>query len=144
MLNPSTAESENLNNDPRRDDATIRKLVGFTARAGYDGFMVANVSPWRSKNPSDLHRWFLGGADIWRRTENDAAIESMADKVCRVVVAWGANADAFPELRQRADEILNLVRKLRGEAWRLGEPTKGGHPRHPVRLGYSTAIEVHR
>ena len=49
MLNPSTAT-------PYLDDATIRKVRGFSKRLGYGGFVVVNVWAFRTKDPKVLHR----------------------------------------------------------------------------------------
>ena len=47
--NPSTASPGDENLDP-----TIRKVRMLCERAGYDGWIMANLYPLRSTNPKDL------------------------------------------------------------------------------------------
>ena len=143
-LNPSTAAEHNPDNDPKLDDPTIRRARGFTIRMGGDGFMLCNVSPFRSTDPKDLIRWARGGADVFRVIENDDAIAAMSLKCERVIVAWGANVDTWPPLSGRAGGVLVMLRRLRGGVYRIGTPTMGGHPRHPLYLPYTSPVVVHR
>lgn len=117
MLNPSTA-------DAAQDDPTIRKVTGFTRRAGYGGFDVLNLASFRATDPKALMTRAkadlpLNGPDV--RTHRDAAYASCA----AVVVAWGANraVDGCPGrlfwLRSHKPVLCLGV-------------TKDGHPRHPL------------
>ena len=47
MLNPSTATATD-------DDATIRKLIGFSERLGFSEFTVVNLFAFRTKSPKVL------------------------------------------------------------------------------------------
>ena len=48
-INPSTADAE-------KPDPTIRKVMGFAEKNGFDSFVMINVYPQRATAPKDLHR----------------------------------------------------------------------------------------
>ena len=48
-LNPSTANE-------KVPDPTIRKVMGFAERKGFDSFVMLNLYPQRATNPNDLHQ----------------------------------------------------------------------------------------
>lgn len=81
MLNPSTADAE-------KDDATVRKCVGFTKRWGLDGLNIVNLFAWRSTDPAGLLE-----AEDPVGPDNDAWISRMtsSDQASVVVAAWGAH-----------------------------------------------------
>jgi hypothetical protein len=123
MLNPSKA-------DALKDDLTICKCVGFSKLWGYGGLYVVNLFALRSTDPKALY----SAADpVGPR--NDEYIREAADECEGAVCAWGAHG----ALRDRNAHVKYLVRQfVRGPVWCLGL-TKEGEPRHPGRLGYSTA-----
>lgn len=47
MLNPSTADHET-------DDPTIRRVVDFSMRLGFDSCEVVNLWAWRATSPAEL------------------------------------------------------------------------------------------
>uniref|UniRef100_UPI00260AFB77 DUF1643 domain-containing protein n=1 Tax=uncultured Halomonas sp. TaxID=173971 RepID=UPI00260AFB77 len=47
MLNPSTA-------DHRKDDPTIRRVIGFAKRDGFGGIIVLNAYAFRATNPRNM------------------------------------------------------------------------------------------
>lgn len=120
MLNPSTA-------DERVDDATIRKVRGFSERWGYRDLFVVNAYAWRSADPDGL--WSVdcyaaggptGGDD------NDAAILAACAGAERVVCAWGKNL--------RPERRADLARLLAGvQLWAL-TLNGDGSPAHPLYL----------
>lgn len=129
MLNPSTA-------DGLQDDATIRKCVGFSRLFGYSGIVVWNLFAYRATDPRVMVRAHELGEDIIG-PKNDALFRSPA---CVVVVAWGAGGGFLG--RDRA--VLEMLRPhMLRSIYRLGPPTKGGHPRHPLYVPYSTQLEEH-
>lgn len=126
MLNPSTADAE-------RDDATIRKCIGFATRWGDSSLLVANLFAWRSTHPRDL----LGKADPVGPA-NDATIRSYAVSAHCVVLAWGSHAPVRHLIERRAFEVRKLLRDR--PLFTLGH-AKDGNPRHPLMLPYETELQ---
>ena len=132
MCNPSRAGAE-------RDDPTVRKCTGFTARWGYLGLTVINHFAWVSPGPESL----LQVADpIGPR--NDEILAAVAYDVELVVAAWGCDEVMGKMIRKGFDcaRALRIVREAnpRAEIMCLGT-SKWGAPRHPSRLAYSTRRE---
>jgi hypothetical protein len=152
MCNPSTA-------DAFEDDATIRKVRGFTGRfhllrrgpgvplyEGRGGFVVVNVSPLRSRDPKRLRAALEGGLTDALPRENERWVLA-AGMRGPVVCAWGGIFGGFPErpreaLRREAARLLDLVRPFHGPPLCLAE-TASGAPNHPVMLTYETALAVY-
>lgn len=140
MLNPSTATAE-------KDDATIRRIINFSARWGFGGLIVTNLYAFRSTDPKKLWNVIdpVGPSNDWY-------IKHAAQYSARVVCAWGANATL-----NRAEDvkrILKLARcfshkkdtapggvDLKPALYCLGK-TKNGEPKHPVRLRADTELVV--
>lgn len=113
MLNPSTA-------DASVDDPTIRRVRGFSRRAGHYGFIVVNLYALRATDPAELARH-----DAPNGPDNDAAILAAAEDADQIVCAWGAHPMAPP----RARAVEHLLDGL--PLFCLGT-TKEGEPRHPL------------
>jgi hypothetical protein len=136
MLNPSTA-------DHQADDATIRRVVGFTRDAGYRACVVLNLFALRATDPVELlrHPDPVG-------PRNDATIRatvlahrhaSPSDTLARfVAVAWGASVDDR-QLAARASEALNGA--LAGADLRCLGTTRSGQPRHPLYVPVVTPLQ---
>lgn len=128
MLNPSTASAFD-------DDPTIRKVKGFTARAGYGVAMVVNLFAWRATDPKDCR----ANLSIAEGPENKGAIFQAVQMSDAVVCAWGAQPWARPQ-------AVRVLRWLDG--WLEGRPEKllcigttaDGSPKHPLRPSYSNAL----
>jgi len=126
LLNPSTADAE-------RDDASVRRLIGFARRWGYGSFVLVNLSAWRSTDPTGLWRHPTGGQ--FNRT---AVVSAARER--DVFVGVGANAES---VRVYAEELLTRVQEVARTMFCLGEtkPPRGhyfGWPKHPLRLAYDT------
>lgn len=127
-VNPSTA-------DAAEDDQTVRKWKGFTARWGYGAFLVGNLFAWRAR-----HVQFLETATDPVGPENDYHLTAMIDRADLIVPCWGDLDNKIPaRLRPRADVVRALLRKGGRPVQCLGT-TRGGHPRHPLTLGYVTPL----
>lgn len=118
MLNPSTA-------DATTDDATIRRVTGYTRREGCAGFYVVNLYAYRATEPKEL----LAVEDPVG-PENDKWLQAVAEYArmwsMPVVCAWGVNAP--PARVQFAREVFAGVQRMC-----LGI-CAGGAPAHPGRL----------
>lgn len=141
MLNPSTADAD-------LDDPTIRKVVGFSRRAGFGVALVVNLFAWRATDPRDLARMLRIGPsrqdvlvrlrtqrDLAEGSDNCAAIMQAAAISEAVVCAWGAQ----PWARGQAARVVGWLRDHPRE-----EPikllclgtTKDGDPKHPLMPSY--------
>ena len=80
MLNPSKA-------DEKRNDATIRRCVGFARSWGFGILEVVNLFALMSTNPEALLK-----AKDPVGPDNDAAIRAALEVADTVVLAWGNHA----------------------------------------------------
>jgi hypothetical protein len=116
MLNPSTADGE-------KDDATIRRCVGFAKSWKYERVEVVNLYAFRATKPRDL--WKAG--DARHAPRNQSIIAGAARRAGIVIAAWGAHG--------AEGEQGEIVRGWMNDCdvYHLGL-TKEGHPRHPLYL----------
>lgn len=115
-LNPSTA-------DANKDDATIRRCVGYAKAWGYDGLVMLNLCAYRATDPKELQR-----VDDPVGPDNDRRIRDCVKRVSLVVACWGGNHF----VRVRAITVLKMLRK-RGDVHCILK-TKWDAPAHPLRL----------
>jgi hypothetical protein len=125
MLNPSTA-------DAYEDDATIRKVVGFSKRWGYEAVHVVNLFALRSTDPKALV-----GDDDPVGPQNDLWLAG-AMFAPLVVVAWGSTGD-YATRYFRRQRVRELAEKMNRPLHCLGV-TKSGDPRHPLYVKYETPL----
>ncbi len=111
-LNPSTA-------DAAHDDPTVRRMMDFARRWGFDGLWVANVFAMHSTDPRRLQRH----ADPIG-PHNDAWIRGMMRHADGIVAAWGNGG----RLHGRGAQVAAWLGR---EARCLGV-TGLGEPRHPL------------
>lgn len=128
MLNPSTADAD-------VDDHTIRKLIGFCTRLGFDSLEVTNLFSYRATDPKELRgNPYLGG------TENDVALARSAEGAAiagePLLCAWGAEARRFSS---RAAQVERILRASGVSLYALAF-TSDGVPRHPLMLPYSCRL----
>lgn len=125
MLNPSTASGAT-------DDNTLRRICGFSRRAGAGGLVVVNLFALRATDPSALpaHPDPIGA-------HNDEVLAELADDTTTDVVAgWGAS---WGHLHNRAATVTALF-TVAGRQLRCLGTTRSGHPRHPLRLHHETPL----
>lgn len=111
-----------------KDDPTIRKVVGFSKRWGYDGIIMVNVFALVSTDPKELRRV----ADPVGQLNHETILEG-ARTAKDIIVAFGN-----PPFERKAYEIVDLLLLLPGgrEIFCIGR-TKAGWPMHPSRVGYT-------
>jgi len=125
-INPSTADAE-------IDDATVRKWRGFTSRNGGVRFVVGNVFAYRSTDVRELKT-----AEI-EVIANRQFLSEIIDECDVLVPCWG-NEDKTPkELRFELDELKSMLAISKKPLLCFGL-TKNGSPKHPLMLGYDTAL----
>jgi len=123
-LNPSTATAE-------QDDPTVRRCVLFAASWGCTGMEMLNLYGFRSTDPKGL--W--AAADPVG-PETDRYLVEVASRADPVVACWGA----FPRAVERGVAVVERLRDAGVAVMHLGEPTKDGHPRHPLYMPRSAAL----
>jgi hypothetical protein len=117
-LNPSTADAD-------RDDATVRRCVGFARTWGFGSLIIANLFAFRSTDPR-----LLDQVPDPVGPRNDHWLKRLSEGASLTIAAWGIHG----QIGNRADEILPRLTKVH----HLGL-TKDGHPRHPLYLPASTS-----
>lgn len=132
-LNPSTADATN-------DDPTIRKCVGFAKRWKFGGIIMLNLFAYRAAYPKLLkvmlerRKFDIVGPD------NDETILGVTGLPnTKILCAWGTHG----VLSGRGAEVLETLRSMSGRARRINHLglTKGGYPKHPLYLPYTTRLQ---
>lgn len=126
-INPSTA-------DASIDDATIRKLKVFTAKAGGASLIVGNVFALRATNVSEL-----GIAIDPRGPHNDAWLNAIIREADVLVPMWGNTSKVPVRLRGQFNHVTAMLRESNKPLLTFGL-TKHGHPGHPLMLAYTTSL----
>lgn len=131
MLNPSTA-------DATQDDPTIRKVLGFTSRAGYGRLVVVNLFAWRATDPRAVASMLRRGpghvGERLARAEGPRNRESIlhaAEFSAAVVCAWGA----MPWAQTQGGRVVGWLRDAGATPLCLGT-AKSGAPLHPLMPSY--------
>tara|TARA_B100000073_G_scaffold83664_1_gene64275 strand:- start:199 stop:651 length:453 start_codon:yes stop_codon:yes gene_type:complete len=115
MLNPSLADDKN-------DDPTIRRLISFTKKYNYGGFLVGNIFTTITPNPKEIDK-SKGISD-----KNFEKLLKLINKVDQIVYAWGDNIEE-PQLLKE----LVLNPKCFGK-------NLNGSPKHPLYLPSETKL----
>ena len=125
MLNPGTASAGENNLD-----STIRKVRKVAEKEEFDGWIMANIYPQRTANPTELP----DKADK-KLVENNLKVIAALDKnyvIGKVWAAWGNIIDTQFYL---GDNLYDIQEAVTSAEWYYrGKLTKGGNPRHPLHL----------
>ena len=125
MLNPSTATE--AQNDP-----TVERCERRARALGYGAFRVANIFAFRATDPKVMR----AAADPVG-PGNDAAIAEAAAWADTVLCAWGSHGAHL----DRGRAVERLLRATGRPLAHLGL-TQGGHPKHPLYIGYAVQPEA--
>ena len=131
-INPSTA------NDSSPDN-TIRRVMGFAEREGFDGFAMLNVYPQRCTNPNLLH----SACDETLHKQNMAIIVDIISRHSTpvILVAFGNLIDKRKYLKDCFRDIAKALRPYNPKWKQIGELTKSGNPKHPLMAKYQPLHE---
>lgn len=126
-LNPSTA-------DESHPDATMRKVMGFAERNGFDGFIMINLSFYRCVSPKDLPN----AERIEDCDKNITYIKKVLEryKDITVLCAWGTLITSRTYLFTNCHKIISTLNQIGRTQYVCIDTTKDGHPCHPSRKGY--------
>lgn len=127
MVNPSTA-------DATEDDATIRKVIGFSERMGAGWAIVGNKFAYRATDVNELKR--VGDP---KGAENDAHLAQIMRDAPVVIAAWGPLAKLPKHLRRRWLTVARLADEAGCKLMCFGT-AQDGQPRHPLMLAYDTPL----
>lgn len=124
MYNPSIA-------DARKDDPTIRKVIGFSNRWGFQRLDVYNAFAFRSPHPSQISRFKDPIGPL-----NHEYLKQIPYDV-PVIAAWGGLlAPGYKKYVAWWEEIGQML--MARNTFCLGRCANGKYPRHPLMLPYST------
>lgn len=129
-VNPSTA-------DALKDDATIRRLVGFANLWGYGALEVVNVFPFRATDPSELAKidWSLAVSAMARNLADIRLSVRQRD----VLACWGDAGRQVSGWAEYREKTMDILRLHANRVHCLGL-TRAGEPRHPLRLSVQTRL----
>lgn len=127
MVNPSTA-------DASTDDATIRRVIGFTERLGGGWAVVGNKFAYRATDVKALRT-----APDPRGPENDAHLEEIMRAAPVVIAAWGPLSKLPDTLRKRWRTVAAIADRAGVTLMCLGT-AQDGQPRHPLMLAADTPL----
>lgn len=125
MHNPSNAGA-----DPRDNDPTVVKLIGFADRWGFDRLDVVNFGDLIATDPKD----FYSAHELLRVSDRcDERIREVARAADVMLVAWGALTKWWA--LERSHEVMRLIDR----SVVCIATTKHGHPQHPLMARYTDA-----
>jgi len=131
-VNPSTA-------DASINDQTVGKWIGFTKINGGRRFIVGNVSAYRATDVKELAKVLITPAQHRENLEHLQRIIADADIL---VPCWGSRDKVPKHMRGDFDTVLAML-LTSGKPVRHFGLTKGGDPKHPLMLGYSTPLTAY-
>ncbi|MGF1632750.1 MAG: DUF1643 domain-containing protein [Phycisphaerae bacterium] len=120
MLNPSTA-------DARRDDATVRRCIGFARAGGFAELAVVNLFALCATSPAAVRQAAAASPRLAVGRGNDGHIRRAAAGAATIICAWGVHG----RLLGRGQAVLDLLLQAGHRPACLGT-TAGGFPRHPL------------
>lgn len=133
MVNPSVATAT-------EDDATIRKVVGFSERIGAGWLIVGNKFAYRATDIHALHALDpYRGLGIARGPENYRHLAEIMRAAPTVIAAWGPLAKLPRSLRREWRNVCQIADEAGAKLMCFGT-AQDGQPRHPLMLAYDTPL----
>lgn len=120
-LNPSYANMD-------RPDSTMKKILGFMKREGYNGFVMLNLYAQRGAFPKEQDK-----------TEHQKVLNYIRILLSKypelnILLAFGNNITLRDYLGRNLLDILEILGDKK--YFQIGDLTKEGYPRHPSRAKY--------
>ena len=127
LLNPSTADAET-------DDATVRKVCGFSKGWGYAGAVIGNLFAFRATKPE-----LMLAAEDPIGPDNDKHLMHIIRRYPLIVAGWSGRGGH----RSRSTQVRRMVDVYRSRgtsfaALRISKRT--GEPWHPLYVSYSQPL----
>jgi hypothetical protein len=131
-INPSTAV-------PNALDRTVARVSRFAVDNGYDSWTMLNVYPQIATDPKNLDRAYQ--PDLI--ADNERHIASIInDRQLTLLAAWGGLIALRSYLPSLLRDIIQLTTAAGCDWVSLGDPTKEGHPRHPLYVRADTPLHI--
>ncbi len=124
-VNPSTAAPGALDN-------TLKSVQRIAAGNGFDSFIMFNVYAQRATSPDDMDRTL----NPRLHAENLKALRWLLERSPSPVLwaAWGAVIEKRAYLPGCVRDFLALGEEYGAKWVQAGQPSKKGHPHHPLYL----------
>ncbi|MBR4319664.1 MAG: DUF1643 domain-containing protein [Oscillospiraceae bacterium] len=119
MINPNTADTLNM-------DLTTMLVINNLNELGFGCVNIANLY---SKIMPKLSLRFNSDEDLLHE-ENDTVIQQYAQMSDAVIIAWGTAGNTSQRVRNRKDELLEVLEPYANKLYQIGE--KGYHPLTPA------------
>lgn len=131
-INPSTAETENLDN-------TLKSVERLSLNNGFDSWIMLNIYPQRATDPNDIHKNF----DIFIHESNLTVINKLLSELPNPTIwaAWGTLIEKRPFLINCLQDIHKLTSSHNCSWVTIGNQSAKGHPHHPLYLSSTTRLE---
>jgi hypothetical protein len=130
-INPSTAVPNSL-------DRTVARVSRFAADNGYDSWTMLNVYPQISTDPKGMDQEHCPEL----RAENERQImNAIGDRPRTLLAAWGGLVESRAYLPTLLRGIVRVASDAGCDWMSLGQPTKFGHPRHPLYVRGDTPFQ---
>lgn len=125
-LNPSTAS-------PMKLDLTVARVQEYAKRNDNDSWVMLNLYPQRSTDPSGMHDAHLPEL----KAANERHIATfIGGRTLTLLAAWGDRIKFRPYLPAMLNDIVKITDASFCNWLSIGAPLKAGHPRHPSRGPY--------
>lgn len=131
-INPSTA-------DKGKPDPTMRRVMGFAERYGFDSFVMLNVYPLRATNPAALPQEC--DAALHAANINEIVNVVSSHPGVPILLAYGGNINSRKYLRPCLRDIVEAIKQYSPKYYQIGTALNlDGSPKHPLMALYSSTM----